>query len=164
MFIWPWFAQCAIQVDIDGAGAINYTITSPASGVWPLSNLASLLEVELPAGALCGIGKEGKIRITSLLGGNQSTIDITAGIGGTNLLTLLIGADTAIDGTYGYTTCLTDEVDGSIYTGGPITAYGIPDVPDAETQEAKYNYKSKITAKYNETLYISDNYYKGAII
>lgn len=153
-------ASYKITVEIDGDGGAEYTITSPASGDWPLYQIADLLEAQLPATALAGIDNEGKIRITSLLGGYSSTIDITAG-GANNLLTLLTSADTAINGTAGYTDCLTDAVNGTLNIGSPITEHGTPDEPTLANQEDMYNYRVEIPAKYNEIIYLSNDYFYG---
>jgi hypothetical protein len=151
----------SIKISIDGGSLTNYSITSPASGLWSLSTIASQIKLAIPVTATCGIDLNGKIRITSLSGGNQSTIDIDDGTVGTNLLTIIGPSDTPVDGVSGYISCL-GEVDGSL---GIIEqeSYGLDSIPDLTTRESYYNYVSEIPAKYNEVLYLSDDYYNGDI-
>ena len=153
-----------IKITIDGTQA-EYDITSPASGVWSLSSVASLIDAELVAavaGATAGISSDGKINITSTSGGNQSTIDLASGTTGDDLLALFGGAlDTAVDGTSGYITCLgTGDAKLSI---DPVEQYGTPDEPDATTREEMYNYQTEIPATYNEIIVLSDDYYLGDV-
>jgi hypothetical protein len=151
----------SIRVDIDGAGAVNYEITSPTSGDWPLYTIAAQLDTALPSTVAIGIDHDGKIRITSRLGGNQSTIDISSGLTGINLESILAPIDTAVDGTSGYVTCLGDEEtanSGTIYIE-PGEAYGDETTP--MTSEEFYNYKTTIESDYDEILSISDNFFIG---
>ena len=108
---------------------------------------------------MAGIDNEGKIRITSLLGGHSSTIDMSAGSTGTDLITLIGPVDTAEDGSAGYTDCLLEDENGTLNIGSPITAYGILNEPSETDYEEMYNYQKSIPAKYNEIIYVSDDYY-----
>ena len=152
-----------VKITVDGTLA-EYFITSPTAGVWSLSEIASAINTKLVAavaGATAGISENGKINVTSLSGGNQSTIDITAGTTGDDLLAILGSVDTAVDGTSGYISCL-GTGDGKL-TIDPVEQPGISDEPDATVEEEMYNYRTEIPALYNEILYLSDNYYIGDI-
>lgn len=157
----------SIEIAIDGGSATTYNITSPSSGDWPLHVLARQLDDELPAGATAGIDSEGKIRVTSLLGGSSSTIDISAG-SGDDLLTLIGPTETAVDGTSGYIDAVTNNQAGGgslnllSENESSLTETGREDEPDLNENERAYNYKTEIPAKYNETLYISDDYYTSS--
>lgn len=155
----------SITVEINGDGGANYEITSPASGDWPLYILADQLDDALPAGTTVGMDEEDKIRITSTLSGNQSTIDITDGTTGINLLTLIGPAESPIDGTSGYVDAISsNKVEGGSLSLLPegdnsLIAYGLPDEPPQSIDESAYNYRTEIPANYDEILFISDDYY-----
>jgi hypothetical protein len=149
----------SITVEISGDGGTNYEITSPTSGNWTLSDVASALNSALPVSACCGIDKDGKIRITEVNGGNQSTIDISSGTTGTDLLTIIGPADIAVDGSSGYISCL-GNVNATLGIESQ-TVTGTPDTPILSEKEELYNYTNEIPAKYNEILYISKDYYNG---
>lgn len=155
----------SIVVEIDGDGGSNYEITSPSSGDWPLYVIADQLDDALPPTAIAGIDKEGKIRISSILGGDQSTIDISSGTTGTDLLSILDDEETPVDGNSGYI----DAISNNKSEGGSLnliekdtqslTTYGLPDDPEITSDENAYNYKTEIPAKYNEILFVNDDYY-----
>lgn len=148
-----------IKVAINGAAGVDYTIHSPSSGDWPLYQIASLLETALPSTVIVGIDKGNKIRITSLLGGYASTISITSPSSGNNLLDLIGPADTRIDGTAGYSDCLTSTINGTLNIGSPVIKYGIAEEPTESEYEEMYNYRNSIPASYNEIIYLSDDYF-----
>lgn len=152
-----------ILLNINGGASEVYSITSPNNGEWSLSQIASSLNEMLPSLAKSGIDENGKLRITSTIGGNQSTINIEVASGepGRDLIGLLGGVEDPVNGSHGYTTCLTEENDGSLYINAPITSYGLIEEPTKEEYEKAYNYKDKIPAKYNEILLISDDLYSG---
>jgi len=153
-----------ILLSINGSSDDVYNITSPSSGEWTLKQIASQLNNIIPVNSNCGIDDNGKIRITSTTGGNQSTIDIEVALGvpGRNLIALLGGTEDPVDGSHGHISCLNDDVDGTLYIDAPVTAYGLEDEPTKDKLEKAFNYKDKIPAKYNETLIISDDLYSGA--
>lgn len=156
----------SIKVSIDGGPSTNYEITSPASGDWPLSSIASMLNSALPSGARAGIDDNNKVRITSLLGGNQSTIDLEAGDttgGQIDLISLIGPAETAVDGSHGYISCLDPKESGTLYISTPADEYGKAGEPTLSEREDAYNYKDEIPAKYDEILFISDDYYTDGI-
>lgn len=148
------------KININGSGVTNYTITSPTSGDWPLYDVAERLEAILPNSVSVGIDDNGRIRITSLLGGNQSTIAI--GNGDTNdFVTLMGGIESAVNGTSGYVSCLSGG-SGTLNIDAQ-TVYGKSQEPEKEEDSAAYNYRTIIPAGYCELLYISDDYYAGDI-
>lgn len=146
----------SIVININGAGDINYEITSPASGDWTLDTIAEQLDAVLPSTAMVGIDQEGKIRVTSLLGGNQSTIIILPGVTGTDLLEIAGTIETSSNGSTGYITCLGDQASGTLYID-PVEVYGL--VSEPTTDQEFYNYMSTIESDYDEILSISDNYF-----
>jgi hypothetical protein len=153
-----------VRINVDGSMA-EYFITSPASGVWSLSQIADALDDKLVAavaGATAGISSNGKINVTSLSGGNQSTIDISSGVSGDDLLSLFsVSLDSPVDGTSGYISCLgTGDAKLSIE---PVEQYGVPDEPSLAEREEMYNYKTEMPADYDEILVLSDNYYLGDV-
>lgn len=158
----------SVKVSIDGGTSTNYIISSPSSGDWPLYILAGQLDDQLPAGAVAGMDEDGKLRITSVLGGNSSTIDLAAGTIGTDLLTLIGPADSPVDGNSGYIDAITNnQVSGgsiNILPEGEISLLvtGKPNVPSIAENELAYNYRSEIPVRYDETIYISDDYYSSA--
>lgn len=152
----------SLRVNIDGGSLINYEITSPTSGTWTLATIASQLENVLPSSAIAGIDASGYIRISSLLGGYQSTIVLASGTTGQNLLTLLSGALTAVQGSTGYTPCLGD-VSGSLGMD-PVESRGIETLPRAPEDggfDLFVNYKTTILADYDEILFLNDNSFIG---
>lgn len=155
----------SIVIQIDGGSPTVYDITSPSSGDWPLYILAGQLDDQLPVTATAGVDSSGKIRVTSLLGGNSSTIDITAGGAGISLLSLVGPTEAAVDGTAGYINAVTNnQVSGGSINliaegNSSLVATGKPDEPSINENERSFNYKTEIPAKYDETLYISDDYY-----
>jgi hypothetical protein len=158
-------ATYSINVNINGSGFTNYEINSPASGKWSLKSIVEAINVVLPATARSGIDENNKVRITSLLGGNQSTIDISSGNTGSgqiDLLTILGPIETPVDGSHGYISCVSLDQDASIYLGEQ-TSYGLEEEPTISQKEEMYNYKNKIPAKYNEILFISDDYYYSGV-
>jgi len=145
---------------INGQSQIVYTITSPASGKWGLSQIASDINEELPSDGKCGIDENGKIRITSTLGGNQSTINIEVAYGepGRDLISLLNGVESPVGGNIGYISCINSN-DGSLYIDSPSISYGLEKLPDE-----RYNFRNfndEIPAKYNEILVVNDDQFSG---
>ena len=143
-----------ISLEIDGLASGPYDILSPAGGTWYLSDIAEDLNTALGGAAIAAIDEENKIRITSVLGGNNSLIDITAGI-----LPILLGIDLAVPGSSGYISCVGDYTDGTLYVEAPVTEYGAPETPSLIEEEEMYNYMNEIPAKYDEIIYLSDDYY-----
>jgi len=146
----------SIVTNINGDGDVNYEITSPASGDWTLDVIAEQLDAVLPSTAMVGIDQEGKVRITSLLGGNQSTIIISLGVTGIDLSEIIGPSEMSSNGSAGYVTCLSDQTSGSLYID-PVEVYGL--VSEPTTDQEFYNYMSTIESNYDEILSISDNYF-----
>ena len=159
-------AVYSIIISLNGQPAVEYTITSPSSGAWKLSDISSSLNSVFPINMRAGIDNNGKVRVISTQGGNQSTIDIyngdTSG-GKIDLLPLLGGVEPPVDGSHGYISCLDTNVYGSLYIK-PTDAYGKDSIPSITDNEEAFNYRDEIPAKYNEILYISDDYYLNNVI
>lgn len=151
------------------ASLVLYSITSPATGVWKLSTIASQINATaVHTLALVGMDESGKIRITSLLSGFASSVAVGAGTSGIDLLTLVGPADTPVSGSSGWVNCLMPTVgrsgslvgmlsDGALYVE-PGLYQGKTDEPSSSYPEA-YNYKTKISSSYDEILFVSDDYF-----
>lgn len=150
----------SITVSIDGGSAVNYEITAPLSGDWPLSQVASQLDAVMPSTVAVGIDDESKIRITSLLGGNQSTINITSGTSGLDLITIVGPLDSPVNGSHGYVSCIDESQDGSFFFGEIVESFGRKEEPTLEENKESYNYKTSIPAVYDEVLFVSDDFYQ----
>jgi hypothetical protein len=142
------------------SGTSGFSVSVTQQGRNPSVALASL--------GVCGIDDSGKIRITSNLGGRSSTVAITAGTAGTNLLTLIGPADAAVQGTAGWISCLLPTTgrsnsyyaipsDAALHIT-PKTSIGLVDYPPITDTEA-YNLMTKITSDYDEILVLSDDYF-----
>jgi len=152
-------------VNIDGGGAIEYEIISPAVGVWLLSDIAAQIDTVLPSTALAGIDETGFIRITSLLGGAQSNILIGTDVVDDDLLNLLGGTKPQVDGSSGYVNCITNLDEGTLNLIEDIgenstlftESYGLENTTNESIDF--HNYKSTLESSYNEILSVSDNFY-----
>jgi hypothetical protein len=151
----------SLQISIDGSISQVYSISSPGSGDWTLKSIASQLNNVLPVEAAAGIDSSNRIRITSMLGGSQSTVDISSTTANEDLVGLLDGIESPVDGSDGFVSCLDPEESGTLYIDTPQTSYGLEKEPTQEEMEDMFNYKSEIPAKYNELLFVSDDYYSG---
>lgn len=147
----------SVDIEINGAAGVDYQITSPTSGAWTLGTIASQLNESLASGsadATASIDIDGKIRITSTLGGPNSTIVLSVGAT-IDLFTVLGGGDSSIDGSDGYVSCI-EITGGSLYLGSG-TVYGKDSEPDSSYDY--YNYKTTINSNYDEILSLSNDYF-----
>ncbi len=158
--------QYSFTLNVDGGGLINYEITSPSSGLWTLSEIASQIDLIIPSNALAGIDSSENVRITSLLGGNQSTVDISNGLTGQDLTALLGGPGFKLDGQSGYVSCINSIDNGSlnltIVESGNVfdsfvEVYGKKQETDSSMDF--HNFMSTIETDYEEIISVSDNYY-----